>query len=169
METISLLGQNANTILMIVTLVAMVVAVLVLLFPYLKKKGVDVGGALTATTVGIDAADLVVDALQGVFPNSPALLIVDKIIEWARKGTEAAEQLYHINSITGDQRKDEATKFVYDALKVAEIEITPAVEKIVDGCIEAAVFTLGHTATSGDGIEEMVYESHYINSPPRIL
>lgn len=169
METISLLGQNANILLVIITLVAVVVAVLAFLLPYLKKKGVDVGGALTATAAGIDAADLVVDALQGVFPNSPALLIVDKIIEWARKGAQAAEQLYRINSITGDQRKGEATKFVYDALRVAEIEITPAIEKIVEGCIEAAVFTLGHAVTDDEGIGEMVYESHYINSPPRVL
>lgn len=93
-----------------------------------------------------------VDSLQGFFPNSPALLIVDKVIDWARKGAEAAEQLYYIDSITGDQRKAEATKFVYDALKVAEIEITPAVEKVVDGCIEAAVFAMGHTAAENTAI-----------------
>lgn len=72
------------------------------------------------------------------------------MIGWARKGAEAAEQLYFINGITKDQRKEEATKFVYDALKVSEIEITPQIEQIVSACIEAAVFAMGHTQTGDD-------------------
>lgn len=150
MNTISFLGENVNTVLLIIAVAAVAFAVIPRIISSLHKKGVDVSGVLKATSTGIDAADFVADGLQAFFPNSTALLIVDKVIGWARKGAEAAEQLYHINSITGDQRKDEATKFVYDALKVAEIEITPAVEKIVDGCIEAAVFTMGHPATDAD-------------------
>lgn len=38
----------------------------------------------------------------------------------------------------------EATAFVYDALAVAGIERSAAIDKIIDGAIEAAVLALGH-------------------------
>lgn len=146
-------GSNVNVLLVIIALVAVMFAVTVVMIPYLKKKGINISGILTAAETGLDTADLAVDGLKGFLPSSPTVLIVDKVIDWAKKGVEAAEQLYHINGITGDQRKAEATKFVYDALGVAKISITPEIEKIIDACIEAAVFVMGHAPKEDDGSE----------------
>jgi hypothetical protein len=82
--------------------------------------------------------------LIGVFPKNLIADIADKIIDYAKIGVGKAGQLYLINNIDGEARNAEARRFVYDALNVAGIERSAAVDKIVAGAIEAAVLTLGH-------------------------
>ena len=58
---------------------------------------------------------------------------------------QAAEQMYKAAMIQADERKDKAREIIYECLKVAQIEGTPDVEKVVDGLIEAAAFALPKT------------------------
>ena len=72
-----------------------------------------------------------------------------------------AEQLYKIHQIQKDARKEEATRFVYEALELAGVEITPAIQKIVDGSIEAAVNAMGSdyiTVETGVSVEDATKE-----------
>lgn len=114
------------------------------LFPLLKKKGVDTEEFLKKLTVDVKGLNSITDALKAMFPNVEAVKVIDKIVDYAEIGVAKAEQLYKIHQIEGDQRKAEATKFVYDNLEMAGIEITDQIKAIVDGCIEAAVLGLGH-------------------------
>ena len=112
-----------------------------------------------ALSVGVNGVDAVVEALKALMPQNAIINIVDKVIDYAKIGVGKAEQLYLINESTGDDRKEEATKFVYDSLEFAGIEVTDQVKAIVDGCIEAAVLGLGHSGEllSIDGVLEETY------------
>lgn len=139
--------ENINIILLVVAIVAVVFAMITIIIPYLTKKGVNISGALSTANTALNTADMVVDSLQGIFPDIPAFALIDKIIGWAKKGAEAAEQLYKTSKITEDQRKEEAAKLVYEFINMAGIELNDDMKKIVDGCIEAAVFALPKTHT----------------------
>ena len=54
---------------------------------------------------------------------------------------------YKTSKIEEGQRKEEATKLVYQFIEAAGIEIDDDLKKIVDGAIEAAVFALPKTHT----------------------
>lgn len=137
--------MSSTQILLIVVGVAVgVMACLLVVFPLLKKRGVNTGDILGATLTGVKGANELTDALKAIFPQSAVINIVDKIIDYAQIGVEKAEQLYKINEITGDERKLEAENFVYQSLELGGIEVTDQVKAIVDGCIEAAVLGLGH-------------------------
>lgn len=139
--------DNMVIVLVVVAVVAVVFVGLIVLIPYLVKKGINVSGVLTGTTTVIDTADHVVDTLQEFFPEVPVITVIDKVIGWAQKATEAAEQLYKTSKIEERQRKEEATKLVYQFIEAAGIEIDDDLKKIVDGAIEAAVFALPKTHT----------------------
>ena len=135
--------DNMVIVLVVVAVVAVVFVGLIVLIPYLVKKGINVSGVLTGTTTVLDTADHVVDTLQEFFPEVPVITVIDKVIGWA----EAAEQLYKTSKIEEGQRKEEATKLVYQFIEAAGIEIDDDLKKIVDGAIEAAVFALPKTHT----------------------
>ena len=102
---------------------------------------------LVGTGTVLETADTVVDTLQEFFPDVPAFALIDKVIGWAQKGAEAAEQLYKTSKIEEAQRKDEATRLVYEFIAAAGVELDSNMKKIVDGAIEAAVFALPKTHT----------------------
>ena len=137
--------SNTEILLIVVSVCGGVALALLVLFHLLKKKGVATGQILNATLTGVQGANTLVDALKAIFPQNAIISIVDKIIDYAEIGVAKAEQLYKINEITGDDRKPEAIKFVYESLELAGIEVTEQVKAIVDGCIEAAVLGLGHS------------------------
>ena len=137
--------ENINVILLIVAAVVVVFGGLAVVIPYLVKKGINVSGVLTGTEVVLSTADNVVDTLQGFFPDVPAFALIDKVIGWAQKAAEAAEQLYKTSMIEAEQRKAEATKLVYGFIEAAGIELDDGMKKVVEGAIEAAVFALPKT------------------------
>lgn len=108
----------------------------------LKKKW-NVPQVLQTADSALGVADIVSDALKPVLPPSVST-ITDKVIEYAKTAVTGAEQLYHIGTIQGDQRKEEALAFVENALKVEKIEITDDMRKVIDMAVEAAVMSLGH-------------------------
>lgn len=141
--------ENLNVILTIIAAVVAVFGGLAIFIPYLVKKGINVSGVLEGSTTVLSTAETVVDTLQDFFPDVPAFALVDKIIGWAQKSTEAAEQLYKTSTIEAGQRKTEATKLVYEFIEAAGIEIDDTMKKVVDGAIEAAVFALPQTHDEG--------------------
>lgn len=137
--------DNVVILLVVLAAVAAVFGGLTVAIPYLVKKGINISGVLTGTGTALDTADTVVDTLQTFFPEVPAFAIIDKVIGWAQKATEAAEQLYKTSKIEAGQRKEEATRLVYEFIAAAGIELDDDMKKIVDGAIEAAVFALPKT------------------------
>lgn len=133
-----------------IILVIVLAAVLVfggayLLIPYLIRRGVDVSGILRKADMGVDAMYTITETLQKLLPNSAALDIADRVLTYANKAVESAEQLYLTSQIPAEKRKEEATLLVYQFLSNAGVETTEALKPIVDGAIEAAVFALPKT------------------------
>lgn len=139
--------NNAIILLVVLAAVLAVFGGLAVVIPRLVKKGIDISGVLVGTGTVLETADTVVDTLQEFFPDVPAFALIDKVIGWAQKGAEAAEQLYKTSKIEEAQRKDEATRLVYEFIAAAGVELDGDMKKIVDGAIEAAVFALPKTHT----------------------
>ena len=132
--------NNAIILLVVLAVVLAVFGGLAVVIPRLVKKGIDLSGVLAGTGT-------VVDTLQEFFPEVPAFSLIDRVIGWAQKAAEAAEQLYKTSKIEEAQRKDEATRLVYEFIAAAGVELDGDMKKIVDGAIEAAVFALPKTHT----------------------
>ncbi|MEG1523819.1 MAG: phage holin, LLH family [Clostridia bacterium] len=113
--------------------------------PFAMKKGLKIEESLTATATILNTVDAVLDGVKLFVPGNEVLDVIDKIIEWAQKGSEAAEQMYKASKIEKEERNDAAKKLVYDCLAEAGIERTEQINKIVSGMIEAAVLTLPKT------------------------
>ena len=123
--------------------VVVMLTVLVML-PRLIKRGVDVSGIIDKTNITVAALDTVVDLVKQLFPGAP-MGIVERIMDYAKKAVEAAEQMYKASQIPAEERKLEATELVYKFLESAGVEVTEDVRRIVDGAIEAAVYALPKT------------------------
>lgn len=139
--------NNAIILLVVLAAVLAVFGGLAVVIPRLVKKGIDLSGVLAGTGTVLDTTETVVDTLQEFFPDVPAFALIDKVIGWAQKAAEAAEQLYKTSKIEEAQRKDEATRLVYEFIAAAGVELDGDMKKIVDGAIEAAVFALPKTHT----------------------
>lgn len=139
--------NNATILLVVLAAVLAVFGGLAVVIPRLVKKGIDISGVLVGSGTALETADTVVDTLQEFFPDVPAFALIDKVIGWAQKAAEAAEQLYKTSKIEEAQRKDEATRLVYKFIAAAGVELDGDMKKIVDGAIEAAVFALPKTHT----------------------
>lgn len=115
------------------------------LFGHLKKVGVNTQGILNTATSVVGTLDSAFDALKPLLPNNPAVPILDAIFGTAKWGVNQAEQLYKTSQIGKEERKDEATKFIKESLAIAGIEITPELEKVIEGAVEGATALLPRT------------------------
>jgi hypothetical protein len=136
--------NNLMILAIIVSLSVGAVIALLILLPLLKKQGVKTAEVLQTVASGIDGVNRMTDALQTMFPQSMAVNMVDKIIEYAKIAVERAEQLCHIDKIEAADRKEEAVKFVIQSLELAGFKVTSQLKEVVEGSIEAAVMGLGH-------------------------
>ena len=140
--------KNPALLLAAVVLFAILVALCILwLLPALIKRGVDVSGTIEKADLAISTLDSLTDTIKALFPNAPGLDMVDKILVYAQKAVDSAEQLYKSSQIPESQRKAEATQLVYICLQEAGVDVTEDMKKIIDGAIEAAVFALPKTHT----------------------
>ena len=70
--------DNMVIVLVVVAVVAVVFVGLIVLIPYLVKKGINISGVLTGTTTVLDTADHVVDTLQEFSPKFPLSLLLTR-------------------------------------------------------------------------------------------
>nr|DAQ35656.1 MAG TPA: holin [Caudoviricetes sp.] len=140
--------SNFEILVLIVGIVGGIVLASAVLIPLLKKKGVNTDQIIDSAQAGLLTADTILDGVQAALPGLPGIAIVDKVIELAQKSVGAAEQMKKSNQITPEQRKATAVQLVKDYLTAANVEITPDVEKIIAGAIEAAVFVLPKTVVA---------------------
>ena len=144
-------------LILFVIIVALAVTLCVLLLvPLLIKKEVDVSGTIEKADLAISTLDSLTDTIKALFPNAPGLDMVDKILVYAQKAVDSAEQLYKTSQIPENQRKAEATQLVYICLQEAGVDVTEDMKKIIDGAIEAAVYALPKTHTADDGNQIML-------------
>jgi len=130
-----------ENVVLIIGIVLAVFGGVSLVLPWLAKRGVNVPGFLSGTAAVLRTAETAVEGLYGLTAN-PAFALGGRIIEYAKQAVNAAEQLYKTRQIEADERKQAAAELVYEFIALAGMEVTPDVEKVVGGCIEAAVWAL---------------------------
>ena len=108
----------------------------------LSKHGINVQGGLQTADNTLNIADTIADSLKEVMPQNRAIDIVDKIIDYAHTGVQAAEQMAKSGQITPTERKAQANAYIVNALKTAGIEITPEIQTAIDGAVECSVVAL---------------------------
>lgn len=134
-----------QTIAITISVALGVILVIYKLLPYLIQKGINVSGILDKTGKALDAAETVNVTLSNLMPENKAFGIVQKVIDYAQEGVMAAEQLYLTSQLDGTDRKKRATELVYAGLVLSGVEINDELKMVVDGAIEAAVYTLPKT------------------------
>ena len=75
--------------------------------------------------------------------------VLDRILGTAHTAVGNAEQLYTIGQLEAGERKDAARKYMIDSLALAGVVLTPEIERLIDGAIEAEVLELGHNGGRG--------------------
>lgn len=152
METV--LTNPIVFILFIILFAVFVCVAVMFLLPRLVKRGIDVSGLLDKASMTVSAMDTVTDTLKTLFPATPGLDLIDKILEYANRAVASAEQMYKTSQIPEEKRKDEATALVYAFLEAAGVTVTEDLKPIIDGSIEAAVFALPKTHDDVSGPAE---------------
>ncbi|WOC32790.1 MULTISPECIES: phage holin, LLH family [Caproicibacterium] len=108
----------------------------------LGKNETTVLKGLTAAGTAAEAADKLTDALKEVLPDNKGVLLLDKIVDYAKIGVQAAEQLAKSGQIDAKARKETATNYLLAVLKAAGVEVTPEIQTAIDGAVECAVAAL---------------------------
>ncbi|HEX2986117.1 MAG TPA: hypothetical protein VHO71_04805 [Caproiciproducens sp.] len=142
--------NQVEIVCIIIAAVGAIFGVCGIVFPKLTKKGVDTNAILGKVDSGLEVAGKAVDAIKAIAPDTPYISTAEAIIEFADQGVRQAEQLYISNQISADARKTEAVQLTKDLLTAAGVTITPQIETIINGCVEAATFTLPQTHMASD-------------------
>ena len=124
------------------------VIIICLLLPYLQRKGVHVDTIIAEAKAVTAKISGMAEIITPFIAQAEVADISAKIISYATVGTNMAEQLYKIGELPKDERNEASINYVTDALQIAGVEITPEVERLTEGAIEAAV----HTMNSASGI-----------------
>ena len=72
------------------------------------------------------------------------------VMKAAIEGAEIAEKAWQMGNLDKDERNAYAKKLVKETLAKAGIEVTPQIELIVSGIIEAVCIVLPHEDKDGD-------------------
>ena len=92
----------------------------------------------------INAATAAVAAVYSVFPGHDEAKIVKEVMEAAVKGAELAEKAWQMGHLDKEDRNAYAKTLIATTLNSAGITVTPQIQMIIDGAIEATCMLLPH-------------------------
>ena len=133
---------NLQALFIVIAIIIGTVAIITAVLPFLKRQGVDVGAILDRTKDALVTVNKTLDTVRPFIAESVDVNAFDKILEAARVGVGNAEQLYNIGQLDPSQRKAAAREYIVGAVNLAGVKVTPEVEKLIDGAIEAEVLDL---------------------------
>lgn len=136
--------NNPQTLFIVLAVIALAVLAIAFILPYLKRRGVDVDTLLSNAKDALLTVNKTLDTIRPFLPATPGLALFDKILAAASVGVGNAEQLYHVGKLEAGGRKKEAKEYIVTTLNLIGVDITPEVDKLIDGAIEAEVLSLGH-------------------------
>jgi len=132
------------TLLLVLLVVTVVLVAIIVILPKLIAKGVNVPGSIATAKSALNASDQILKVVDTVLPNNPAVEILKTIEAYATKGVKGAEQLYLSAQLAGDERNAKAQETIAAALTVLDVKVTPSIQTVIDGAVEAEVLALGH-------------------------
>ena len=138
------MDANLQTLIIVLAATVLVGLIISVIFPLLRKKGVDVDEILSSTKDALAAVNNTMETLRPFLPEGESADTFDKIMVAAHIGVANAEQLSHIGKLDPGERKTAARQYINDAVKLMGVEVTPEVSRLIDGAIEAEVLDIGH-------------------------
>jgi len=142
--------SNVWILILVLAVVVCTAAIVSVIVPYLKRRGVDMKAILDKTKEAIITVNNTLEMIRPFLKESNGVDVFDKIITAASTGVGQAEQLYLMGELEPRQRKEAAREYILDACRLMGIEVTPDVLKLIDGAIEAEVLWLGHISEIAD-------------------
>ncbi|MEY8001776.1 bZIP transcription factor [Clostridium sp. Mt-5] len=133
---------NLNILFIILGLTVGVGATVLILLPFLKKKGVNTADVLQKVDTGLQEVKKYTDAAKALVPGNKFLNILSVIEKYAEIGVGQAAQLNVSSQLPADQRKKSAEDYVYNVLNKLGIEVDDNIKTIVSGVIENKVYDL---------------------------
>jgi len=107
----------------------------------LVKQGRDPGKQLQVADTIVDTAESVHTVLEPIIPD-PIDNIIDTVLKVTQAGVHSAQQLYNSGQLPPDLRKEQATEYAVNMIKLTGREITPELEQTIRNTAEAAVFIM---------------------------
>ena len=107
----------------------------------LVKQGKNPGKQLQIADAIVDTAVSANTALEPFIP-APVENIIDTVLKVTQTGVHSAQQLYNSGQLPPDLRKEQATQYALDMIKLTGHEITPELEQTIRNTAEAAVFVM---------------------------
>jgi len=107
----------------------------------LVKQGKDPGKQLQVADAIVDTVASAHTALETFIPD-PVDNIIDTVLKITQVGVHSAQQLYNSGQLPPDLRKDQATDYAVNMIKLTGREITPELEQTIRNTAEAAVFVM---------------------------
>ena len=114
------------------------------LYIYSRITGKDLLRGILLSRPVLKAIGGAVEAIYHIWPERKALRSVSVIMTAAIEGAEIVEKAWQMGNLEKDDRNAFAKVLVRDTLSKAGITITPQVEAIVAGVIEAVCIVLPH-------------------------
>ena len=84
------------------------------------------------------------EAVYHIWPEGHELQVVHTVMKASIEGAEIAEKAWKMGNLEKDERNAYAKKLVQETLAKAGIEVTPQIELIIGGVIEAVCILLPH-------------------------
>lgn len=107
----------------------------------LVKQGRDPGKQLQVADAIVNTAESVHTVLEPIIPD-PIDNIIDTVLKVTQTGVHSAQQLYNSGQLPPDLRKEQATQYAVDMLKLTGREVTPELERTIRSTAEAAVYVM---------------------------
>lgn len=119
-------------------------AVIAGLYIYKKVTGKDLLRHVMLSRPVVAALGSTVQAIYKIWPDKSELKIVNTVMNAAIEATEIAEKAWKMGNLKKDERNPYAKKQVKETLNKAGIAVTPQIEMIINGVIEAVCIVLPH-------------------------
>ena len=135
--------NNIGMVLFLAIILVTVVSVsVIVVIPKATSKGINVAKAIVTAQGALNTSNAIIKVADTLLPTNPAIDILQVISSYATKAVKGAEQLYLTSKLEADQRNIKAKEIVNSALTVLKVEVTPDIQKVIDGAIEAEVLLL---------------------------
>jgi len=127
----------------------------------LIKQGKDPGKQLQVADAIVDTVASAHTVLESFIPD-PVDSIIDTVLKVTQAGVHSAQQLYNSGQLPPDLRKDQATEYAVNMIKLTGREVTPELEQTIRNTAEAAVYAMKQKDQKADTVAPVQ------NQPPTI-
>lgn len=107
----------------------------------LVKQGKDPGKEIQVADAVVDTAEKANTVLKTFIPT-PIENIIDMVLKVTQAGVHSAQQLYNSGQLPPDLRKEQATQYALNMIKLSGRELTPELEQSIQDTAEAAVYIM---------------------------